>query len=517
MMNCQKTWPERVFYQVYLPSFCDGNDDGLGDFKGLISKLDYLAGLGIGGIWITPFYPSPLVDNGYDISDHCAVDPRFGTLDTFDALIAACHARDILVVTDVVINHVSDQHPWFQQALDQPDSPYRDFFFFRQEINNWTSFFGGPAWSLTPDGTTHYYHKFSPQQVCLNWSNPAVEQETKKIFDFWIARGVDGFRFDVINFLTTDGIGDDHPPAEAGAEPPHEKDINQPGVLEVVKRLCRHIRSQGDFLLIGEVGSESLPLLVPYQDKERLDVVFNFNLGSQKTFDIAAIFAEMQAMEATMSGLPTLFFSSHDMSRMISRFGESPRDTGRAVAVFALQMTARGLPFIFQGEEIGMTDFIPENVQQMRDVQGITHYHNAISQGMNDKQALTYALPFCRDASRSLIPWAPAGEGTEPLSVENESKCSQSILSRYKQLIHIRNSHPALQQGSYPYLTLFQQCLIFRRQLGGECLEVMINFGPPVVNVGYGDGNTVLFGADTPVLNKNHILIKKVRHENAQK
>ncbi|AYA09470.1 DUF3459 domain-containing protein [Rahnella aquatilis] len=516
-MDNLKTWQDRVFYQVYLPSFCDGNADGLGDFLGLVSKLDYLAELGIGGIWITPFYPSPLVDNGYDISDHCAVDPRFGTVDLFDELIAACHQRDILLVIDVVINHVSDQHPWFQAALRQPDSPFRDFFFFREQTNNWTSFFGGSAWTQEPGGTASYYHKFSPQQVCLNWSNPAVEHEIQKIFDFWIARGVDGFRFDVINFLTTDGIGEDHPPVEAGAEPPHDKDINQPGVLSVVNRLCRHIRAQGEFLLIGEVGSDELPAMAPYQGTELLDVVFNFNLGSQKRFDIAAIFAEIQAMENTLSGLPTLFFSSHDMSRMISRFGESPRDIPRAVAVFALQMTARGLPFIFQGEEIGMTDFVPQNLQQMRDIQGITHYHTAISQGMHEEQALTYALPFCRDASRLPVPWTPADARESQINVENESKCSQSILTRYKQLIHIRNTHPSLQRGHYQYLTLFKQCLIFRRQLGVECLEVMINFGPPVVNVGYADGNSVLFGTDEPLLEKNQILIKKVNHENAQK
>ncbi|PKE28220.1 glucohydrolase [Rahnella sp. AA] len=516
-MNNPKTWQERIFYQVYLPSFCDGNADGLGDFQGLISKLDYLAELGIGGIWVTPFYPSPLKDNGYDISDHCAVDPRFGTLALFDELITVCHQRDILLVIDVVINHVSDQHQWFKSALSLPDSLFRDFFFFREKTNNWTSFFGGSAWTQEPGGTASYYHKFSPQQVCLNWSNPAVEHEIKKIFDFWIARGVDGFRFDVINFLTTDGIGDDHPPATAGTEPPHDKDINQPGVTNVVKRLCRHIRAQGEFLLIGEVGSDRLPVMSPYQEAGLLDVVFNFNLGSQKHFDISAIFGEMQAMETTLYGLPTLFFSSHDMSRMISRFGEASRDISRAVAVFALQMTARGLPFIFQGEEIGMTDFVPQNLQQMQDVQGITHYHTAISQGMNEKQAFTYALPFCRDASRAAVPWTPADAGEDQINVESESKYSQSIIANYKQLIHIRNTHPALQQGRYQHLRLLKQCLIFRRHLAAECLEVMINFGPPVANDGFGDGNAVLFGADEPLLKKNQILIKKVTHENAQK
>ncbi len=516
-MNNLKTWQDRVFYQVYLPSFCDGNADGLGDFQGLISKLDYLADLGIGGIWVTPFYPSPLVDNGYDISDHCAVDPRFGTLALFDALISACHQRDILLVIDVVINHVSDQHPWFQAALSHPGSPFRDFFFFREKINNWTSFFGGPAWTQEPGGTASYYHKFSPQQVCLNWSNPAVEHEIKKIFDFWIARGVDGFRFDVINFLTTDGIGEDHPPAAPGAEPPHDNDINQPGVLNVVRKLCQHIREQGEFLLIGEVGSDLLPVMAPYQGPKLLDVVFNFNLGSQKRFDIAAIFAEMKAMEATLSGLPTLFFSSHDMSRMISRFGESHRDISRAVAVFALQMTASGLPFIYQGEEIGMTDFIPQSVQQMRDIQGITQYQAAISRGIDEKQALTYALPFCRDASRLPVPWTPADAGEGQINVQTESKHSQSILNTYKKLIKLRNSHLSLQRGRYEYLTLFKQCLIFRRFLAGECLEVMINFGAPVVNVGCGDGNPVLFGTDAPLLEKNAILIKKVNHENDPK
>lgn len=528
-MDGQTTWLGRVFYQVYLPSFCDGNEDGLGDFQGLISRLDYLAELGIGGIWVTPFYPSPLVDNGYDISDHCAVDPRFGTLHIFDQLVEACHQRDILLVIDVVINHVSDQHPWFKAALNQPDSPFRDFFFFRPQPNNWTSFFGGPAWTREPNGGAFYYHKFSPQQVCLNWTNPAVEREISRIFDFWIARGVDGFRFDVINFLTTDGIGEDHPPVPSGAEPPHDADINQPGVLAVVKRLCRHIRAQGEFLLIGEVGSEALSVMAPYQGKDLLDVVFNFNLGSQKTFDVAAIFAEMTAMQATLNGPPTLFFSSHDMPRMISRFGEGYRDTQRAVAVFALQMTAYGLPFIYQGEEIGMPDAVPHCLEQMRDIQGITQYHHAISQGMDAEQALTYALPHCRDASRAPLTWhhsvsassstavprMPINPDALPVNTENESERSHLSLGEYKKLISLRKNHPALQHGPCQMLRRHQQCLIFRRVLPTECLEVLINFGPPVTNPHYGNGNTVLYGVDAPQLNKNRVLIKKVINENA--
>lgn len=525
MQESVKWWRKGVFYQIYLPSFCDGNGDGLGDFHGLLSKLDYLAELGIAGIWITPFYPSPLVDNGYDISDYCNVDARFGDLALFSQLVEACHQRHIRVIIDLVINHVSSAHPWFQQALSDPQSRYREYFFFRPQPNNWHSFFGGPAWSRTPAGDAFYYHKFSPQQVDLNWANPQVEREIEQVIDFWLARGVDGFRFDVINFLTTDGIGPDNPAGEG--EQRHEHDINQPGVTAAIARLCRYIRQRKEAFLIGEVGSEKLEELCRYQGGDLLDVVFNFNLGSLKTFSVHDIHQQLVAMETQQPGVPTLFFSSHDMSRMISRFGEHEQDLDRAVALFALQISAKGVPFIYNGEEIGMTDFVPETFDQLRDVQGITHYQQARAAGLAHPEALAEAIAHSRDASRSpmqwdsrphagfspVTPWMPVHRNAATTQVSALRRQPGSILKRYRALIALRNRHPALQSGDYLRLARHGDCLMLCRTHRTETLHIFINFGDPLPNPSWGDGEQVLFGTDCRQLEKNSVLIKKVCHE----
>ncbi|WP_028862457.1 alpha-glucosidase [Psychromonas aquimarina] len=514
-------WRSSVFYQVYLPSFADGNNDGTGDFAGLIEHLDHIASLGVKGIWVTPFYPSPLVDNGYDISNYCDVDPRFGDLDLFKKFVDVCHERGIKVIIDLVVNHVSKQHAWFQDALNNVDSPYRDYFIFSKNPNNWHSFFSGSAWEKEEHTEYYYYHQFSTEQIDLNWANPQVEKEILNVIDFWIEQGVDGFRFDVINFLTTDGIGLDNPFKKEEQE--HKYDINQPGVLDAVARIAQHIRAQGDYFLIGEVGSEDLTLLSQYQSAQHLDVVFNFNLGSQEKFDLTKIYTEMRKMNADMSGVPTLFFSSHDMPRMISRFGESERDIKRATAVSALQLTARGVPFIYNGEEIGMTDFIPETLLEISDIQGKNAYKTAKEKNHSDEQALLTAIKETRDNSRSpmqwnssrhagfssVLPWMNINKNYRDVNVEKQLSDSSSILAAYKKLILIRNSEPVLWQGKYEFFEKNGEIIHFQRSLNNQYIEVVINFGETAVNPTFADSGRTLFGTDQQYIEKNEILIKK--------
>ena len=527
-MNAIPWWQQIVCYQIYLPSFCDGNHDGLGDFPGLLTKLDYLASLGVGAVWITPFYPSPLVDNGYDISDYCAVDARFGDMDDLRRVVAGCHARGIRVIIDLVVNHVSSEHPWFKDAWNNPASRYRDYFIFTDQPNNWQSFFSGSAWTAEPDTGQYYYHKFAPQQVDLNWANPLVEREIYRVVDFWIAQGVDGFRFDVINFLTTDGILADNP--EENGEQRHDNDINQPGIIAVLQRLCQYVRQRGDFFLIGEIGSEDLSILRRYQGQQLMDVVFNFNLGSQKTFDAARLFAELEAMQQQQSGLPTLFFSSHDMSRMISRFGESERDTFRALAVLALQLTARGVPFIFQGEELGLTDYRPQSVEHIFDIQGRTHYETAIDAGLAPEQALAVALDHCRDGSRAPLPWCegayaglsdvspwmPVYVSAQALNAEAQQQDANSLWHKYRQLIALRNATNALHQGRYSTLELTQSCIWFSRETPEEQVWVAINFGNPILNPWRDIAAETLCGNDEMWIAKNQFSIKRSFHGKAQ-
>lgn len=527
-MSNQPWWQACTCYQIYLPSFCDGNGDGLGDFPGLLSKVDYLHQLGVGAIWITPFYPSPLVDNGYDISDYCAVDARFGTLADFREVVERCHACGIRVIIDLVVNHVSSAHPWFRDAWNNPASRYRDYFLFSREPNNWQSFFSGSAWTAEPDTGEYYYHKFAPEQVDLNWANPEVEQEIYRVVDFWKAQGVDGFRFDVINFLTTNGIGPDNP--QENGEQRHAFDINQPGIIATLHRLCRYVRQQGEAFLIGEIGSEELDVLARYQGQELMDVVFNFNIGSQKRFDIARLADAINATQARQSGLPTLFFSSHDMPRMIGRFGEGPRDVERALAVLALQLTVRGVPFIFQGEELGMPNYRPQSVEQIFDIQGKTHYQTALRQGADDAQALAQAIEHSRDASRAplpwrdaphagfsaVAPWMPVCADYRQLNAQYQQRTPGSIWRQYQTLIALRAATPALREGDGSPLALSEECVWFTRETASEKVWMAINFGPPVLNPWRDIAADVLYGTDAQWLGKNQILMKRSVHEPTQ-
>lgn len=528
-MSHQPWWQACTCYQIYLPSFCDGNGDGLGDFPGLLSKVGYLKALGVGAIWITPFYPSPLVDNGYDISDYCAVDPRFGTLADFREVVARCHACGIRVIIDLVVNHVSSAHPWFRDAWNNPDSRYRNYFLFSKQPNNWQSFFSGSAWQAEPDTGEYYYHKFAPEQVDLNWANPEVEQEIYRVVDFWKALGVDGFRFDVINFLTTNGIGPDNP--DEHNEQRHAFDVNQPDIIATLGRLCRYVRQQGETFLIGEIGSDELDVLARYQRRDLMDVVFNFNIGSQKTFDIALLCEQINATRVQQSGLPTLFFSSHDMPRMISRFGEGPRDTERALAVLALQLTVRGVPFIFQGEELGMPDYRAQTVEQIFDIQGKTHYHTARQQGAKADDALAQAIAHSRDASRAPLlwcdapyagfstvePWMPVCADYPELNAQWQQETPGSLWRQYQSLIALRAATAALREGESSPLSLTDDCICFTRQTASECVWVAINFGSPVPNPLRDIAADVLYGTDAQRLGKNQILMKRSVHEQTQR
>ncbi|MGL5601720.1 MAG: alpha-amylase family glycosyl hydrolase [Silvania sp.] len=527
-MNTNRWWQDAVFYQIYLPSFCDGNGDGLGDFTGLLTKIDYLATLGVGAVWITPFYPSPLVDNGYDISDFCAVDPRFGQLADFERVVEACHRKGIRVVIDLVINHVSSQHPWFVDAWNNPASRYRDYFIFTSRPNNWRSFFSGSAWEKEPDTGEYYYHKFAPEQVDLNWRNPEVEKEILRVIDFWRERGVDGFRFDVINFLTTDGVGEDNP--ERDGEQDHLHDINQPALLPTLRRLCRYIRERGDYLLIGEIGSEALAVLSCYQADDLMDVVFNFNLGSLKCWDLDAIVVQLQAMREQQSGLPTLFFSSHDMPRMIGRFGEGERDVERAAAVAALQLTAFGMPFIYQGEEAGIGNYSPCTERDIYDIQGKTWYHTALAQGMTAAQALEQAITHSRDASRAPLPWNSqpfAGFSCVPpwmplradfpqVNIDAQMAASDSLWHVWRRLIALRKTSPALRHGAYRLLAKENDALFFMRESAGESVWVAINFGEPARNLWHEIPAQTVYGADDLWIQKNQCVIKRSSHGKAQ-
>lgn len=346
-----------------------------------------------------------------------------------------------------------------------------------------------------------------------------------QVIDFWQAQGVDGFRFDVINFLSTRGIGPDNP-EKAGVQQ-HEHDVNQPGLIGTLQRVCQHARQQGDVFLIGEIGSEERETLARYQAPSLMDVVFNFNIGSQKTFDAARLCDEINATLALQSGLPTLFFSSHDMPRMISRFGEGPHDAARALAVLALQLTVRGVPFIFQGDELGMPDYVPQTVGQIFDIQGKTFYDTAMRQGCSAADALAQAIEHSRDGSRSPFlwcdapfagfststPWMPVSQDYPLLNAEHQISTPGSLWRQYQTFIALRAAIGALQHGECSLLKRHKACVWFTRTTAQEQVWVAVNFGQPVQNPLWAIEADVLYGQNAQQLDKNQILIKRSVYE----
>jgi trehalose-6-phosphate hydrolase len=470
-----------------MPSYADSNGDGYGDFKGITSKLDYLKKLGIKGIWLTPFLASPKVDNGYDVSDYYAVDPAYGTMEDFETFLNEAHKRDIKVIMDMVLNHTSTGHKWFKEASASKNNKYRDYYIWKDKPNNWESFFGGTAWEYHKETGQYYYHKFDTRMADLNWQNQEVKDEVQQILRYWLDKGIDGFRLDVINFLTTNGITKNNPEKEFQQQ--HIYDIDQPGVKDAMKFIKATVSEYPGRFIVGEIGSDKLEVLKQYQSEELLDVVFNFNFGSIPEFDAGKIYTELQQMEANMSSYPTLFFGSHDMPRMKDRLAGG--DDKRAEALAALMLTAKGVPFIYYGEEAGMQNITADVYNEIVDIQGKTHYKLAVDAGKPKDEALIEANKHNRDKSRSPMQWndgpfagfSAAGSWIKlhpdyrVHNVEKLEKENHSILNSYKKLISIRNSTPALQYGIYKELSYKNNVLRFTRSYQDKQVTVIINFG----------------------------------------
>lgn len=485
--NDSDWWKKTTFYQIYMPSYADSNGDGYGDFKGMTEKLDYLDALGVKGIWLTPFLKSPKVDNGYDVASYYEIDPTYGTIEDFKKYLAEAHKRGIKVIMDMVLNHTSTESEWFQEARKSKDNPYRDYYIWKDQPNNWESFFGGTAWQMDPITNQYYYHKFDVRMADLNWSNPKVVKEIQKVLRFWLDLGVDGFRLDVINFMTTDGITQNNPTKDGKQE--HLYDINQKGVKGAMRQIKKVVNEYENRFIVGEIGSDKIEILKQYQSPDLLDVVFNFNFGSIPEFSAKRIFDELQSMEKNMSSYPTLFFGSHDMPRMIDRLANG--DQERATALAALMLTAKGVPFIYYGEEIGMHNITANTIDEMVDIQGKTHYQLAIAQGKNTSEALAIANEHNRDKSRSPMQWNTsdyAGFSTNKTWIKLNSDYNQknvallendknSILYTYKTLIDLRNNEKVLQFGKYEKLDFKEDQISFTRSFEREKITVIINFG----------------------------------------
>jgi len=490
-------WQRGVVYQIYPRSFKDTNGDGVGDLEGIIARLDYLndgtpASLGVDIIWLSPFYPSPMADFGYDVADYCNVHPLFGNLATFDRLVAEAHRRGIKIVIDWVPNHTSDRHPWFVESRSSRNNPKRDWYIWRDgkpgedragTPNNWGSFFGGPAWTFDPITGQYYLHQFVKEQPELNWRNPEVRAAMLDTLRFWLERGVDGFRMDVIGLLLKDADLRDNPPNPA-ADPNlpandlfgrqlHTYTEDQDDVHEIIRVIRRVLDEFDDRCGIGELWMPLSRWVLYYgQGGDELHLPFNFRLMGLPSWQAQAIRRSVEEMEAALPAFawPNYVLGNHDSPRLATRFG------GQAQARLAamLLLTLRGTPTLYYGDELGMENgAIPP--EKMQDPQGI----NLGSERSRDVVRTPMQWDDSPAAGFSAAePWLPVSADYPARNVAAQSADSASVLNLYRRLLWLRHDNPALYGGSYqPVNVPEQDCFVYLRSSGDQQFLAALNFG----------------------------------------
>jgi alpha-glucosidase len=479
-------WQPGVIYQVYPRSFQDSDGDGVGDLAGILRRLDYLAWLGVDAIWISPFYPSPMIDFGYDVTDHCGVHPLFGRLEDFDALLEAAHARGLRIVLDFIPNHTSDQHPWFTESRASRDAARRDWYIWRDPgpdggpPNNWLSAFGGSAWSLDRATCQYYLHAFLPQQPDLDWRNPAVEAAMLDVMRFWLARGVDGLRVDALQKVIKDAALRDNPPNPAyrsGVDDPYDALLrvhsdDQPEVHPLIARMRRVIDAYPERVLIGEIYNRPDRLMAYYGSAGGgCHFPYNFQL-IQLPWDARAIDGAVREYEGLLpeGAWPSWVLGNHDRSRVAARVG-----LAQAPVAAALLLTLRGTPTLYYGDEIGMADVrIPaDRVQDPWE-------KNIPGRGLGRDPVRT---PMQWDASpgagfSAADPWLPLGEDWPRRNVALQRLAPGSLLSLYRRLLALRRSEAALSIGAWLPVDAEGAVLAYLRTHGSERFLVALNLAP---------------------------------------
>ena len=524
----------QVVYQIYPKSYKDTTGNGIGDLRGIIEKLPYLQELGVDVIWLNPFYPSPQRDNGYDISDYTAVNPLFGTMADFEELAQKAKAHGIELMLDMVLNHCSTEHEWFQKAL-AGDPYYQDFFILRDEPTDWVSKFGGNAWAPFGDTGKYYLHLFDITQADLNWRNPHVREEMFKVVNFWREKGVKGFRFDVINLIGKDEVLKDNPNFDGKPEYT-DRPINH----DYLKMLNQATFGQdSDSMTVGEMSFTDIPNCVQYSNPEsqELDMVFNFHhlkvdyekgqKWTLKTFDFEELKTLFHTWGEGMSagnGWSALFWNNHDQPRALNRFVDVKnfRTEGATMLAAAIHLS-RGTPYIYMGEEIGMVDPDFDSMADYVDVESINAYQELLAAGKSEREAFAIIQAKSRDNSRTPMqwdasenagfttgtPWLKAGKTYKEINVENEK--FGKIFRFYQDLIQLRKALPLIAEGDYK--AAYQDSdnvYAFERQLDNQKLLVLNNFFPEEVTIqlpaNYQTGKVLISNYDEVELAENLVL-----------
>jgi oligo-1,6-glucosidase len=506
-------WKEAVVYQIYPRSFKDSNGDGIGDIPGIISKLDYLKDLGIDVIWLSPVYKSPNDDNGYDISDYRDIMDEFGTMADWEKLLEEVHKRGMKLIMDLVVNHSSDEHPWFIESRKSKDNPYRDYYIWRpgkdgKEPNNWESVFGGSAWEYDEATGEYYLHLFSKKQPDLNWENPKLRQEIYDMMKFWLDKGIDGFRMDVINFISKVPELPDAPNPEgkkyvSGAQ----YFINGPRIHEFLQEMNQEVLSKYDIMTVGEMPGVTVEEAQLYtgEDRNELNMVFQFehvglDSGSGGKWDLRPL--KLKDLKENMTkwqkglegiGWNSLYLNNHDQPRMVSRFGNDQEyrvESAKMLATFLHML--QGTPFIYQGEEIGMTNVRFESIDDYKDIETLNMYREKVmEQGEDTKKVMESIYAKGRDNARTPFqwddsenagftagtPWIKVNPNYKEINAKQAIEDPNSIYHYYRKLIQLRKQQPIIVYGTYDLiLPEHEQIYAYTRTYHNEKLLVILNF-----------------------------------------
>lgn len=512
-MHTGAFWQEEVVYQIYPRSFKDSNGDGIGDIPGIIGKLDYLKELGVGIVWLSPVYKSPNDDMGYDISDYEAIMDEFGTMSDWEALLEGLHARGIKLIMDLVVNHSSDEHRWFEESRKSKDNPYRDYYFWRPgkasgvEPNNWVSVFGGSAWQYDEATDDYYLHLFSKKQPDLNWENPKLRADVYRMMKFWLDKGIDGFRMDVINFISkADGLPD--APGDNRYEWGGEFFMCGPRIHEYLREMNEQALSGYDVMTVGEMPGVTPEQAVQFTspDNKEVNMVFQFetmdidsgeggkwNLKPWRLADLKAVTSKWQ-YGLNGKGWNSLYLNNHDQPRIVSRFGnDSPefrKPSAKLLATF--NHTLQGTPYIYQGEEIGMTNVKFASIDDYKDVETLNYYREAVhDRGEQAQRVMASIYAKGRDNARTPIqwddsdqagfttgtPWLAVNPNYRDINVAESLRDPDSIFRYYQKLIRLRKQHPILIYGDYEIVAEdSEQIYAYTRTWQGETWLVLLNF-----------------------------------------
>ena len=517
----KKWWHDKVAYQIYPKSFCDTNGDGIGDLRGIISKLDYLKELGVDIIWLSPIYKSPFVDQGYDISDYYAIAEEFGTMEEFDELLAEAKKRDMYLIMDLVVNHCSDKHEWFQKALADPDGPYADYFYFRKGKNgnppsNYRSYFGGNCWEPVPGSDKYYFHMFAKEQPDLNWENPKLREEIYRMINWWLDKGLAGFRIDaIINIKKDLAFPDMEPDGDDGLASCWRMVENVEGVDALLEDLKNHTFAQKDAFTVGEVfniGVEDLPDFIG--ENGHFSTIFDFSAhmlsdGKHGWYDAPPISFDAWKKAITDSqmrvqnvGFEANIIENHDEPRGVSRFlPDYAQNADGAKMLGTVSVLLRGIPFIYQGQEIGMQNARWSSVDEFDDISTKDQYRMAREAGLSDAEALAVCSTMSRDNARTPMqwkdapqagftsgtPWLKVNDNYPAINVEKEEGQPDSVLHYYRKLIALRKSGEYRELFTYgkfePAYENADHVMAYYRILQGRRVLVAANFGTDTIEL----------------------------------